>query len=169
MNAIIGQIQGSAHTIALPKCKDKSQCLPNIDKRLVKNLPVDIRVVLSWDANNTDIDLWVTDPYGEKCFYSHKRTIIGGYNTNDFTGGYGPEMFILRNAHKGKYKIQANYYGSSSQNLSGEVTLHLELFLNYGKKNQIRKEIVLRVKNASEVLDIGEFIVNPSKNGVKVK
>ena len=138
-------------------CKGKLSCLPLIDKRLIKNLPVDIRVVLSWDTNNTDIDLWVTDPVGKKCFYSKKRTVIGGYMTNDFTGGYGPEMFTLRYAGKGKYKIQANYYGSSNQSLSGEVTLYVELFLNYGKKNQTRKEIVLRVKNEKQVIDIAEF------------
>jgi len=149
MNAIIGKHKKQRH-----KLKQK-----NIDKRLIKNLPVDIRVVLSWDTNDTDIDLWVTDPTGEKCFYSNKRTAIGGYNTNDFTGGYGPEMFVLKNAGKGKYKIQANYYGSSNQSLSGEVTLHIELFLNYGKANQTRKEIVVRVKNEEQVVDLGEFRV----------
>ncbi len=149
MNAIIAR-----HKKHIKKIKQF-----NIDKRLIKNLPVDIRVVLSWDTNDTDIDLWVTDPTGEKCFYENKRTAIGGYNTNDFTGGYGPEMFTLRNAGKGVYKIQANYYGSSNQSLSGEVTLHVELFLNYGKKNQTRKEIVVRVKNEEQVIDLGEFKV----------
>jgi hypothetical protein len=37
-----------------------------LDPRLVRNLPLDLRVVLTWDADNTDIDLWVTDPNGEK-------------------------------------------------------------------------------------------------------
>ena len=42
----------------------------NLDMRLLKNLPVDVRVILTWDADNTDMDLWVTDPKGEKCIYS---------------------------------------------------------------------------------------------------
>jgi len=146
------------NAIIINKCDNKKRCLPNnVDKRLIKNLPVDIRVVLSWDANDTDIDLWVTDPYGVKSYYAEQKTEIGGLTSKDFTGGYGPEMFILRNAHKGKYKIQADYYGSSNQELSGEITLHLELFLNYGKKNQVKKDIVVRVKSKKDVIDIGEF------------
>lgn len=45
-----------------------------IDPRLLKNLPLDVRVVLTWDADNTDIDLWVTDPNGEKAFYGNRFT-----------------------------------------------------------------------------------------------
>jgi Ca-activated chloride channel homolog len=33
-----------------------------IHAKLLRNLPLDLRVVLAWDADNTDIDLWVTDP-----------------------------------------------------------------------------------------------------------
>ncbi len=60
-----------------------------IDDRLIKNLPVDVRVVLTWDADNTDMDLWLTDPSGEKCFYQHNKTRIGGIISRDFTRGYG--------------------------------------------------------------------------------
>ena len=40
----------------------------NLDKRLLKNLPVEVRVILTWDADNTDMDLWVTDPNGKSAF-----------------------------------------------------------------------------------------------------
>ena len=30
-------------------------------------MPVDLRIVMNWNMNNTDIDLWVTDPNEEKC------------------------------------------------------------------------------------------------------
>ncbi|MDR1675225.1 MAG: hypothetical protein LBR86_01960, partial [Tannerella sp.] len=58
-----------------------------VDKRLVAHLPVNIRVVINWNKKDTDIDLWVIDPNGEKCFYSHKKTAIGGRISNDFTRG----------------------------------------------------------------------------------
>ncbi|HZK80885.1 MAG TPA: VIT domain-containing protein, partial [Humisphaera sp.] len=60
----------------------KAQRIPNvhdfhnpIDARLQKNLDLDVRVVMTWDADQTDIDLWVTEPSGEKCYYGHNRTI----------------------------------------------------------------------------------------------
>ena len=68
-------------------------------------MPLDLRVVLSWDSDNSDMDLWVTDPNGEKCYYSNNLTYQGGLISDDFTGGYGPEEFVLRDAKPGKYKV----------------------------------------------------------------
>lgn len=48
-----------------------------IPKKLLSNLPVDMRVVLNWNQNNTDIDLWVTDPDGERCFFGDRFTRNG--------------------------------------------------------------------------------------------
>jgi uncharacterized protein YfaP (DUF2135 family) len=53
-------------------------------------MPLDLRVVLSWDADNSDMDLWVTDPNGERAYYGNRLTYQGGRMSQDFTGGYGP-------------------------------------------------------------------------------
>ena len=128
-----------------------------IDKRFIKNLPVDIRVILNWDADNTDVDLWVTDPNGEKCFYSHKITSIGGKISNDFTQGFGPEEFMIKNAKPGKYKVQANYYGSSSQSIQGKATLTVQFFKQYGTSVEKKEEITRRLNVTKEVLNLGTF------------
>lgn len=51
--------------------------LSNINPKIIADLPVNIRVVISWNKDDTDIDLWVTDPNNERCYYSHKETEIG--------------------------------------------------------------------------------------------
>lgn len=86
--------------------QNKNVDASKIDDRLKADLPVDIRVVINWNKDNTDIDLWVTDPKGEDCSYNHKSTKIGGRLSNDFTQGFGPEQFLLKKAVKGKYKIK---------------------------------------------------------------
>ncbi len=129
-----------------------------IDKRLLKHLPVDVRIVLNWDTDNSDMDLWVTDPRGEKCFYGYKNTSTGGRISNDFTGGYGPEEFIIRNAIKGKYIIHVNYYGSSAQRIAVPTTIYLELYTNYGKKNEKKKVITLQLSTKEKVINVGELI-----------
>ena len=53
------------------------------DARLMRNLPLDLRTVLGWDADNTDIDLWVVDPHGERAFYGHPLTQQGGRMSQD--------------------------------------------------------------------------------------
>lgn len=131
--------------------------LSAIDKRLIKNLPVDIRVVLDWDADNCDIDLWVIDPYGEKCYYANPITHIGGLISKDFTQGYGPEEFLLKIAIPGKYTIQANYYGNRQQVLAGATTIQCTLITNFGRSNEKRQSITLRLKDVKEVVEVGEF------------
>jgi tetratricopeptide (TPR) repeat protein len=128
-----------------------------IDKRLVKKEPVNIRVVLTWEADNCDIDLWVTDPTGEKCYYENKLTYMGGKLSNDFTGGYGPEEFLIRKATPGKYRVQANYYGTRSQSMLAPVNLHLTFFTNFGRADQKKQEVTVRLENTKDIIDVGEF------------
>ena len=78
-----------------------------IDPRLLKNLPLDVRVVLAWDADNTDVDLHVIDPNGEEVYYGRNLSYQGGTITRDATGGYGPEEFALKVAKPGKYRVEA--------------------------------------------------------------
>lgn len=130
---------------------------PALDGRLKKLLDVDVRISLSWDADLTDIDLWVTEPTGEKAFYSNPRTSIGGLVSRDFTQGYGPEEYVLKKAVSGEYLIQANYYGSSTQTLTGPATVKAVVFTNWGRPNEERQEITLRldaVKSAVTVANI---------------
>ncbi|QNK61556.1 DUF2135 domain-containing protein [Pedobacter sp. PAMC26386] len=129
-----------------------------IDKKVIFNFPVDVRVVMNWNKKDTDIDLWVTDPNGEKCFYSNNRTKAGGRISNDFTTGYGPEQFMIKKAIKGRYKIEVNYFGDSQLSISGPTTVMAEIYTNYGKVNQERKVIALQLSGEKkDGVFIGEF------------
>ena len=128
-----------------------------IDKRLLKKEPVDVRVVLSWDTDNCDMDLWVTDPKNEKCFYSNKLTYLGGKISEDVTQGYGPEEFMLKKAVKGKYKVQVDYFGTSSQKQLMPVSLRIIFYTHYGTPQQKQQETTVRLSNAKEVIEVGTF------------
>ncbi len=130
-----------------------------IDARLLKNLPLDLRAVLTWDADNSDMDLHVTDPNGEKCFYGHRFTYQGGRMSRDFTGGYGPEEFSLRDAKPGKYKVEATFYGSRQQAVAGAVSLQVTLSSGFGTAAQKDQTITLRLKGRGETEFVGEFEV----------
>ncbi|MDM5180169.1 VIT domain-containing protein [Massilia sp. DJPM01] len=132
-----------------------------IDPRLRANLPLDLRVVLTWDADNSDMDLWVTAPNGEKSSYQHRLTSQGARMSNDFMGGYGPEEFSLRRAAPGKYRIEANYYGNRQQLVAGATTLQVKLFTAFGTPRQKEQSITLRLKERSETVFVGEFEVKP--------
>ncbi|EFS97457.1 hypothetical protein HMPREF1977_1208 [Capnocytophaga ochracea F0287] len=128
-----------------------------IDKRLLKKEPVDVRVVLSWDTDSCDMDLWVTDPKDEKCYYRNTLTYLGGKISRDVTQGYGPEEFMLKKAEKGKYKVQVDYFGTRSQKQLMPVNLRITFYTHYGTPQQKQQETTVRLSNAKEVIEVGSF------------
>ncbi|MBP6431509.1 MAG: TonB-dependent receptor plug domain-containing protein [Ferruginibacter sp.] len=132
----------------------------SIKKELITDLSCDVRIVLNWNKNNTDIDLWVTDPNGEKCFYQNKSTAIGGRISDDFTEGFGPEQFILKKGVKGKYKIQMDYYSDAQVTIAGPTTIMAEIYLYYGTPKEERKIITMQMKKDTEdEVYIGEIVL----------
>ncbi len=130
-----------------------------IDRRLLRNMPLDLRVVLAWDSDNSDMDLWVTDPNGERCYYGNKNTYQGGLLSDDFTGGYGPEEFVLKDAKPGKYKVEANFFGDRQQIVTGATTLSMMFSTGWGTKRQNDQTVTLRLSGKSETVFVGEFEV----------
>jgi len=130
----------------------------NVPQKLIAEMPVDMRVVLNWNRNSTDIDLWVTDPDNERCYYGHRSTAMGGRISHDFTRGLGPEQFLLKKAVKGRYKVEVNYYGDTQVKLAGETTLLVEVYTHYGTPQQQRSLVTLQMKPGSKGgVYVGDF------------
>jgi hypothetical protein len=128
-----------------------------MDKRLLKSEPVDIRVVLSWDTDNCDMDLWVTDPTDEKCFFDNKLTYLGGKISKDVTQGYGPEEFMIKKAPKGTYKIETDYFGTLSQKQLMPVTLRITFYTHFGTDKEQKQETTVRLTNEEDLIEVGSF------------
>ena len=109
---------------------------------------LDIAVIMHWNTDRTDVDLHVTDPSGEECFYSHRNTKAGGKMTQDITEGLGPEMFSLKTAPQGDYMIAAKYYSSDTNRTKAPTEALLTVFRNIGRASAIKetKRITLRGK-----------------------
>ncbi len=128
-----------------------------ISKEFIQPMPLDIRVVLEWNTLVTDLDLWVTEPNGEKCYYKNMLTMNGGRMVEDYMDGYGPEEYLLKNAQQGEYTIEVEYYDERVQKIAGPTTLQVTIFTNYGRKNQKQKSITLQLKNEKETVEVGTF------------
>lgn len=133
--------------------------LDRIDPRLRRNLPLDLRVVLNWDADNTDIDLWVIDPNGERAYYGRRLTYQGGRMSRDFVGGYGPEEFSLKTAKPGTYTVKAQFYGHRQQIVAPATTLMLRLSTGFGTPDQKDQDTVLRLQGRGSEVTVGTFTV----------
>lgn len=146
---------GELHAI-VATCGKKLD-LSKVDSRLRRNLPVGLRAVLTWDADSCDIDLWVDDPNEERAMYSHRRTRQGGQMSEDFTGGYGPEEFILREPKPGKYTVRINYYGDQRVTALGPVTAQVRLITGFGTSKQKEELLTVRLTSDEETLEIGSI------------
>ncbi|MCR4714623.1 MAG: DUF2135 domain-containing protein [Treponemataceae bacterium] len=145
MNAIIAECQRNG--IALD--------LAQIDNQLIQNFDVDVRIILTWNTDDCDIDLWVTDKDGEKCYYGNRLTANGGRLSRDFTQGYGPEEFCIHTSPGGKFMIQANYFANHQQKLLQPVSVQAEVYTNFGRENQKRQVLTLELKDNKETFLIG--------------
>lgn len=115
-----------------------------LDKKYLQKMPVDIRVIMNWNLMDVDLDLHIIEPTGEECYYAHKSTEAGANFSKDFTQGYGPEQYLIRNAVKGKYQIKTNYFGESELTENGPATVMVEIYTTKaGKTTKILKTVQL--------------------------
>jgi len=121
-----------------------------IDKRLLIDIPIDIRVVINWSMDNTDIDLHVKDPNNQECYFGRRETEIGGRISADNTGGYGPEQFLLKKAIKGKYRVQVNYFGDRQVTNAGPSTVMAEIYIKYAGKNEQYRIVCLQLSKSNK-------------------
>jgi len=128
-----------------------------IDRRLIRLLDADLRVVLSWDADTADIDLSVIEPSGEKCCFNHAATAIGGQLWLDFTFGGGPEEYLLRRAMDGTYTIQVSYFSPCWPDMTPSVFVRVDVFTNYGQPNEKHESFVLQLDREGQVATVKEL------------
>lgn len=140
----------------LARAKRAGVTIPTVDRRLIKLLDVDVRIILTWDADMTDMDLWITEPSGEQANYNNNRTQIGGLVSRDFTQGYGPEEYLLKKSMKGNYAIDVDYFSESTPSILGPVTLQVEVFTNYGRSNEEKKTLTVRLGESKDRLRVGK-------------
>ncbi|MCL2182708.1 MAG: TonB family protein [Chitinispirillia bacterium] len=152
--------------------------MSKIDRRLRMEMPLDVRVALNWNHNNTNIDLIVEDPLGNISIFNNSRSNYssgavptGGRMSADNSRGYGPEQFMLKKAVKGKYSIYAAYRSAREFAADGPVTVMAEVYTKYGTKDEQRAVVTMQLARehfawnnwgrwtaqSSEKILIGEF------------
>ncbi len=110
----------------------------------------DLRIVIDWNHNDTDIDLHVIDPNLEECSYKHTRTKIGGEISDDMTQGFGPEEFTIEKAKSGAYYVKVNYYGDRYQKIENPTFMKVTMFKNYGKYNETKEIKIIRLSKSHD-------------------
>ena len=131
--------------------------VPEWDEHYHYLLDMDLRIILSWDADNTDIDIHVLEPNGEEAYYQNRRTASGGFVSQDITTGYGPEEYLQLKGQDGVYKVLTHYFGSSQQKLTGPATATATVYTSWGRPDEKRQILSLRLDKPKEKVTVGEI------------
>ncbi|MBI4607057.1 MAG: tetratricopeptide repeat protein, partial [Planctomycetes bacterium] len=117
----------------------------------------DLQLSIHWSTDATDIDLWVVEPGGERCYYEHKETAGGGKLFWDVTDGYGPEIYQRRKASSGSYEVLVHYYGNRSPRWSvPTAVLYVRDRGAFGPEDELRRRYRLCLLGKEEaVLALG--------------
>lgn len=103
----------------------------------------DLRVTMTWNTDNTDIDLHVTDPRGDECYYGNRQIPSGGQLLDDVTQGFGPERFQAVDAVNGRYRVVAKYYSNNGNRLVARTYVTLTVATYVGSpQEQVRRYVV---------------------------
>ncbi|MCX6645983.1 MAG: hypothetical protein NTY09_06465 [bacterium] len=92
------------------------------------------RITLTWDTDQTDIDLHVWEPdWGQHCYYMTDFTTHLELDVDDVYG-YGPENITptTDSVPEGVYPIAVNYYAGDDYEVDIPTTATLTLRLNLG-------------------------------------
>jgi hypothetical protein len=158
-----GQYEGVEDIILMDinrmMAEHKSIKTEKLDKKYYDKMPVDVRIILNWNQMDTDIDLHIIEPTNEECYYAHKDTQIGARFSKDFTEGYGPEQYLLRNAVKGKYSIKTNYFGERALTENGPTTVMVEIYTRRGNGTIERKLQTIQLGKVKENQNLAEITI----------
>ncbi len=110
----------------------------------------DVLVTMMWNTDQTDVDLHVLEPSGEECSYQHTTTRSGGHITRDITTGFGPEMYTLPRAPKGKYSIAAKYFSTDTNRTGMRGKVYITIYHDFGSESESVK------RRSVEVSDVGQ-------------
>ena len=115
----------------------------------------DVTVDLMYDTGWLWMDLHVTEPSGERVAWDHQTSAAGGRVSGGAIFGYGPQIYTIRNAPRGTYRVDIDYYSTDETNVSQETLAHVivvqggerrELFLVLSALKERRSLTAVEVK-----------------------
>jgi len=117
-------------------------------------LEADLLVVLQWNTDRTDVDLHVVEPSGEECYYGHARTAAGGQISEDVTDGFGPEMYWIPKAPKGKFTVKVDYYADDQLRAGVRSKVYLTIYRSYGRPDEQVEHRTVQLSGAKDMQEV---------------
>jgi len=134
------------------KLKDK------VDWRLVSDMDVDLRVTIQWDTDMTDVELLVIEPNGEHCDSFNNKTSNNSMLSRNFTNGYGPQEYLVRNALLGEYVVKVRLFASPENSFG--TTVCVKIWTDFARLDmETESTCFVRLEKAKQVETVATIIM----------
>lgn len=126
-----------------------------------------LRIVLSWDAPEAEVDLHVITPDGQHAFWANPVLAGGGGLDVDSVDGPGPEMFSVTAPLRGAYHVYVNYWGNlgpggyhfdESTREKPVITTQVTLIFNENTAREKRESFVIPLRKISDLTLVKSFM-----------
>lgn len=114
-------------------------------------------VMITWNTDQTDIDLHVTEPGGEICKFDNPTTKSGGTITRDATEGYGPEMYLAPKLKAGRYEVFAHYFANHANRLGTRTRVATTIYQHWGTPLENVTQYTVRLDASKAQQFVAEF------------
>jgi len=141
---------------------------------------VDVQILLTFPPQPFYVDLWITQPDNERCFWSNRTTRNGGtlhdlyLNAPGGGVGRGPQCYTIADALPGEYLIQVDYWAGGYWGV-GETTggpygskqtpivpIKVHVILYEGTEYQQIKTYEAVLKKPGDTFTVGKLSVDPT-------
>jgi len=130
--------------------------LNEIDKRFLATIKVDLKISIMWDTDMTDVELHVIEPSGEKCYSFHNKTTSGGLLSRNFTHGYGPQEYLVRQAQIGTYSVAVKLFSSMGKYTGTTILVNITTYFGDPTKEE-QNWYCVRLENDKELHHVAKI------------
>ena len=117
--------------------------------------PSDLRVTISWNTDATDVDLWVIEPDGTKCFYQHnadqerRRTVARTRRR-----ATGRSATRSRRRRRATYRVMVHYFRANPNLLGGETHVNVVVTRHAGTPQETTERHTVILKKQGEAVEV---------------
>lgn len=118
----------------------------------------DVKFTLTWD-NDTDLDLYVTEPSGDTIWYGSRFSTTGGELDRDDLDGFGPENIFWPTdfAIPGEYLVEVRMF-------SGNKSTTFRVKPKLGENN-FYPSVVFGIESDGQTVFVGRYILSAGDSG----
>ncbi|HYR29235.1 MAG TPA: hypothetical protein VEU30_12270, partial [Thermoanaerobaculia bacterium] len=88
----------------------------------------DLTIELMYDTGYSWCDLHVIEPSGEDVSWDQTTSKAGATYTGGYTFGFGPQVYTLKKAPRGTYRLTIDYFGPDETSVSLETLVHVIVY-----------------------------------------